>query len=192
MLAAITWRPGFHDNDLSGWLVTTGYVVSVLACFLAAARCRRSQALPSEFARIWRGLGLVLLLLGVNQQLDLQDLLIEVGRAAAQSEGWYEHRRLVQKLFAAVFLLALLLAVAWAVWRWSLFFRRHRLVTLGLAILVGWLLLRVAVIEHLGEQTALSFHLQAWRDYLELGGLALVVVGIWRTTLRKAAARGLT
>jgi hypothetical protein len=185
ILAAIDWRPGFHDNDFSGWLVTAGYVGSVVACFLAAARCRQNPALPSEFARVWRGLGIVLLLLGLNQQLDLHDLLIEVGRAAAQTEGWYEQRRLVQRVFGAVVVLGLLLATAWALWRWSRFFRRHKLTTVGLAILMGWLVLRVALIEHVGKRTALGWHVEAWRDYLELGSLVLVAVGIWRTDLSR-------
>src|SRR6185436_17527360 len=97
LLGVITWRPGFHDNDFTGWLVTAGYVGTVVGCFHAAKRS--SATIPPENPRVWGGLGIVLLLLGLNQQLDLQTLIIQAGREAAASGGWYEHRRFVQKVF---------------------------------------------------------------------------------------------
>ena len=36
-------------------------------------------------------LTILLLLLGINKQLDLQTLLKDVGRRMAKANGWYEH-----------------------------------------------------------------------------------------------------
>jgi hypothetical protein len=183
-LATITWRPGFHDNDFTGWLVTAGYIVTVLACFRAAKQSRGGAGSDAEFSRVWRGLGIVLLALGINQQLDLQTLIKEVGRDLASAEGWYEHRRLVQRLFFGVFTVTLLAGAAFSAWRWRSFFVQQWLVTLGLLLLLGWLLFRAALIEHVGERNA-AVRLDACRDYLELGALMVVSIGVWRSRRTK-------
>jgi hypothetical protein len=179
--ATITWRPGFNDNDFSGWLVTAGYVVTVLACFWRARQTRATADSTADYSGVWRGIGIVLLLLGINQQLDLHVLIIEAVRDLAKAEGWYKHRRLVQKVFFGVFAAALLAGAACSAWRWRRFFAGQRLVTAGLLLLLGWLLFRAALIEHVGEGRTASLRADVWRDYLELGALIVVGAGVWRS-----------
>jgi hypothetical protein len=185
-LAAITWRPGFHDNDLPGWLLTAGYLIAIALCFQAAKRATQSQIAPESLLKSWHWVGVLLLLLGLNQQLDLQTLLVQVGRELAASEGWYGHRRLAQKLFFFGFAIILFVLSAYLASRWRLFFRRLPLVALGLAILLGWLILSAANINHLGENVSTSIHLERWRDYWELAGLGLIILGIGKSNSLKA------
>ena len=118
----ISWRPVFNDNDFSGWLVTTAYLVAVIFCLVASQKAQRRHAVlktpahgmetglqevtgsrpggngalqalarSPEFSRIWRRLALLILLLGINQQLDLHTLLIQSGRVLAEAEGWFPY-----------------------------------------------------------------------------------------------------
>ena len=213
IFSAISWRPVFNDNDFSGWLVTTAYLVAVTYCFLAAKKTRMRRAalrtpahgmkpsleestapwpggngtlqalsLSPEFSRIWRRLALLILLLGINQQLDLQTLLIQSGRALAEAEGWYAYRRLVQRTFFGLFAFGFLLLASLAAWRCRAFLNRHRLVTLGLAILIGFVLIRAADFNHVWLKSLQAAHEDSWKDYLEMLGLGLIAAGARRSS----------
>jgi len=209
----ISWRPVFNDNDFSGWLVTTAYLVAVIFCIVASQKAQRRHAAlkaptpgiepgqqevtgprpggdgtlqalarSPEFSRIWRWLALLILLLGINQQLDLQTLLIQSGRVLAEAEGWFAYRRLVQRVFFGFFAVGFLLLVSLAAWRCRVFLNRHRLVTLGLAILIGFVLMRAADFNHVWLKTLRATHVDSWKDYLELLGLGLIAEGAWRAS----------
>ena len=140
------------------------------------------MARSPEFSRIWGRLALLILLLGINQQLDLQTLLIQSGRALAEAEGWYPYRRLVQRAFFGVFAGGFLLLVSLAAWRWRAFLNRHRLVTLGLAILIGFVLMRAADFNHVWLKPLQAAHEDSWKDYLELLGLGLIAASARRAS----------
>jgi len=135
-----------------------------------------------EFSRIWSYLALLLLFLGINQQLDLQTLLIQSGRALAEAEGWYPYRRLVQRTFFGLFAVGTLLLVSLAAWRCRVFLNRHRLVTLGLAILIGFVLMRAADFNHVWLKTIQVVHEDFWKNFLELLGLGLIAAGARRAS----------
>jgi len=213
IFSAISWRPVFNDNDFSGWLVTSSYLVAVTYCFVASQKTQRRHAsietpfhemepgldevtaprpggdealhAPTrspEVARIWLGLALLILLLGINQQLDLQTLLIQGGRALAEAEGWYAYRRLVQRTFFGLFAFGFLLLASLAAWRCRAFLNRHRLVTLGLAILIGFVLIRAADFNHVWLKSLQAAHEDSWKDYLEMLGLGLIAAGARRSS----------
>jgi hypothetical protein len=135
-----------------------------------------------EITRTWRHLALVILLLGINQQLDLQTLLLQSGRALAEAEGWYPYRRLVQRAFFGLFATGSLLLVSLAAWQGRAFLIRHRLVTLGLAILIGFVLMRAAEFNHVWLEPLQSVQGDSWKDYLELLGLGLIIEGARRAS----------
>jgi hypothetical protein len=135
-----------------------------------------------EFSRIWRRLALLILLLGINQQLDLQTLLIQSGRALAEAEGWYAYRRQVQGAFFGIFSVALLSLVSLVTWRCRAFLNRHRLVALGLAILIGFVLIRAADFNHVWLKTLQAAHEDFWKDFLEILGLGLMAEGARRAS----------
>src|SRR5262245_63104416 len=88
------WRPGIGDPTPLGWLTVAAYAVAAALCARAALREGRSG--PRGF---WWGLAAALALLGVNKQLDLQTLLMQVSRDLARAQGWYDRRQAYQRLF---------------------------------------------------------------------------------------------
>src|SRR3954464_9311371 len=89
------WRPGIGDPTFIGWF-------TVIAYFFAAYLCRRAagEGLNRRKVRwFWNGLTVLLILLGINKQLDLQTELTFIGRDFAKATGWYEDRRIVQAIF---------------------------------------------------------------------------------------------
>src|SRR5436305_2414544 len=87
------WTPGFHDNDLLDWVIALGYLVAAGLCIYAWSieRNNRRRVAPA----FWLVLGILMAMLGVNKQLNFQTLLGEIGRDAAEQEGWYERRRTI-------------------------------------------------------------------------------------------------
>ena len=91
-----------------GWIITVAYFVAAFLCWRAGL-AEKKQSLISEFPKnywLWFGLAAVLLVLGINKQLDLQTLLISLGRGIAIECGWYDSRRQIQidfVLLAALF-----------------------------------------------------------------------------------------
>jgi hypothetical protein len=203
------WSPGLGDPTIIGWLTVVAYLAGAYLCFLAfkierfrrdrpsaglAAYLdalgwlrrgligRRREAVPAveRVPALWAGLSLMLLLLGINKQLDLQSLLTEIGRILARDEGWYEGRRTVQ----VVFILLLLVLGAWVLRALWVFCRAHleqtRLALLGSLGLVAFVAIRAASFHHvdliIGTEIA-GVDLNAW---LENGAIACIAVGAAR------------
>jgi hypothetical protein len=203
------WSPGLGDPTIVGWLTVVSYLVGAYLCFLAFKIERFRRKRPAQGWRayrdglrwlvrgmvgrwrgtvpdvervpaLWAGLSLMLLLLGINKQLDLQSLLTEIGRIAARDEGWYEGRHTVQ----VAFIILLLLLGAWALRALWLFARGHlretRLALLGALGLVLFVAIRAASFHHvdliIGTEVA-GVDLNAW---LENGAIACIGFGAAR------------
>jgi hypothetical protein len=203
------WSPGLGDPTIIGWLTVVAYLAGTYLCFLAFKierfrRKRRAEGLAAyldalrwlrrgligrhrrevpaveRVPALWAGLSLMLLLLGINKQLDLQSLLTELGRIAARDEGWYEGRRTVQ----VVFILLLVAVGAWALRALWLFSRGHlaelRLALIGALGLVCFVAIRAASFHHvdllIGTEIA-GIDLNAW---LENGAIGCIAFGAAR------------
>ena len=81
------------DPTVLAWSITAAYLATAGLCF------RRARVEPSPTAGPWWLLASGTLLLGLNKELDLQTVIIGVGRSAAMAEGWYGARRVVQLSF---------------------------------------------------------------------------------------------
>lgn len=167
------WHPGIGDPSLVGWL-------TVLVYFLAAASAMRQYKQHRKLgidARFWLLLTVLLVLLGVNKQLDLQSWFTEIMKQNAMAEGWYSHRRAYQYGFvvtvgATMLLILLMLRLTLAnIWR------RFKLVWLGLVLLGGFIIIRMASFHHVDiliNQHVMGVKLNA---LLELSALSLVILG---------------
>ena len=102
----------FNDRTTFAWVIVVLYFGAAGAAILA-----RSVA-ESRERHFWLATALLLILLGLNKELDLQLMLTEVARKYSKAAGLYEQRRLMQ----GVFLLAL-----------------SAMGAVTLAILIGWL-----------------------------------------------------
>ena len=133
-----------HDPTFLGWLITIAYLAAAALTFVAS---RRST---EERERIfWAGCTALLVLLGLNKQLDLQGYITTGGRSLAQQGGWYEERRLVQ----AVFFLALCAAAVSASAVLALWLRRSagevKIAGAGIILLFGFVASRAASFHHM-------------------------------------------
>jgi hypothetical protein len=134
----------------------------------------------ARLSAMWRGFSIVLLLLGINKQLDLQSAITEIGRMIARDLDLISVRRTLQVYFIGI----ILLIGAWIL-RSVMLLARGNVRRLWPA-LVGTVFILVFVAIR-----ALSFH---HIDYMlggnlggfrlnwavELGGIALIIFGAGR------------
>jgi hypothetical protein len=163
-----------------GWATTVGYFLAGLLCLRAALV--RQYAGAGEHP-IWGASAGLLIFLGVNKQLDFQTLLIVIGRAAARTEGWYDERRLVQKVFVGILVLVLTGMVCRAVSRHGFFLRNHWLASTGLGLVLIYALLRAAEIDHLEFGHSSRSGDQTWLWMVEVTGVILCILGAARGCL---------
>jgi len=104
------WSLGFNDPTVLGWITTAGYL---LATALSLRAMRIGKQKGASYARFWLILAAVLLLLGLNKQIDLQTLLQRTGSRIALESGWYEQRNLVRYGFVAVVAMGFLAGGFW-------------------------------------------------------------------------------
>jgi hypothetical protein len=185
MTAGITWRPEIGDPTLIGWLTVIAYVMAAWVCVRAGRRARQhTVADPSECdpAWMWLGCAAVLFCLGLNKQLDLQTLLIEVGRQVVQATGWFKQRRMVQRVFALVLAALTGIMLLGVTWKQRRFFKRNPLLLPGIMLVAGYVLLRVAAIDHVDESAGLKLDDRPWLAALELSGLLCIVAAGLRAT----------
>ena len=83
------WTPRLFDPSLRHWIFTFVYVlVGVLAW-------RVSQRAPPAAQSVWRAVMMLLFAMGINMQLDFDELVTESGRVAAKLLGIYALRHVI-------------------------------------------------------------------------------------------------
>lgn len=144
------WQPGFNDPYLVSWVMVAIYLlVAVLA--LAVMRRAPFPAVTRRRERaFWGVVAGSLLFLAINKQADLQTLLLATGRCLSQAQGWFDDRRLVQRIAVIVLALSALGGGAMLLWGLRRTLRRTALPLLGLFFMVGFVLTRVAGMFHVG------------------------------------------
>lgn len=163
------WTPQIGDPSYVGWITVFAYFGSSVLCFRAGGRDRDSR-------QLWYVLGFWLAFLGVNKQLDLQTLLTDVARDYARTEGWYERRRFVQRLFVTGIGLMAVGCALLVIW---ILRRRPRAIQAayaGLVLLMAFIFIRAASFHHVDgylRSTLLGAHFN-W--ILELGGVTIIAI----------------
>ena len=136
------WSPSIGDPTRMGWVTVIAYLVTALACF-AAMRVGRFDR------RFWQVMGIVLLLLCANKQLDLQSGLTAIARCSAQIQGWYDNRRVVQVAFIVVLLLGSAGALTLTVLLLRKSLGRIGIAIAGFALLLTYVGVRAAGFHHM-------------------------------------------
>lgn len=167
------WQPEIGDPSFMGWLTVAAYVAgAVLACLAARPHWKQEGGRSFSF---WSLVGLLMLLLAINKQLDLQSLFTEMGRQIARHQGWMEQRRTVQLWFIVFFSAASLAGfVGFALVMRNLF-KRFMLAFIGLFFLLSFIIVRAAGFHHFDE--VLDFRLFDLKVnwILELTGIVTVL-----------------
>ncbi|MEO8314742.1 MAG: hypothetical protein ABI645_08105 [Pseudomonadota bacterium] len=172
------------DPTFLGWFISLIYLLAAIFALRAWWICRAgaraqqagqtSDADMHRLATWWLGVGVLMILLGLNKELDLlQKLLREWGKTAAISQGWYPNRVMVQHAFIA--LLALLLGGAGAIALHYVrgFISRIASAMVGVALVLTYALLRAAIFNGLRETMPALLITFEW--LLEPAGILLVI-----------------
>ena len=174
----VQWRPGFHDPDALGWVAVIGYFVAAWLCFRAASWPSRPFRLSGDgrLRAFWGVLTGLLVLLGINKQLDLQTLMTEVGREIAKAEGWYGARRTVQAVFVAGLCILSVLALVIAGVLTLRCLLNIWLALAGLVVLVCFVLIRAASFHHVDQMLGMNLAGMKLHWLIEMAGMALIAV----------------
>lgn len=169
------WHAGIGDATVFGWITVAFYLLAVARCIVKA---NASKKFGGNY-QFWLYLGVFLLLLGINKQLDLQSWFTEVLKNAAQNHGWYEHRRPVQVAFIVVLGVGMLMTLI----AFRLFlantWRNYKLAWVGIILLCTFILIRAASFHHVDiliNTEILGLRLNV---LLEIGAIILIILGTY-------------
>lgn len=173
------WKPGIGDPGIMGWITVLVYAAASLSSLAARSRATPPNATAMQERVFWSLSALLFAFLAVNKQLDLQTLMTDIGRCAANHGGWYGERRVIQVLLIVSLAVAAVagLAIAMVAMRRSL--RRLALAIFGIAFVCGFVLIRAVGFHHVDAMigwTAGGIQLN-WA--LELPGPLLVIANAW-------------
>ena len=183
------WQPTIGDPHLMGWLTVAVYgLAGLVAVWAGAGLARSSLIVPSAERWFWPALAAVMLVMMLNKQLDLQSMLTAAGRCLAMEQGWYADRRSVQIRFIAGLAVGgvLVVGVLLVVLRRSL--ARLWLAILGFGVVVTFVIIRAVGFHHVDALIGLQAGVLTVNRGLELGGLALIVLGALLPGLRYRTA----
>jgi hypothetical protein len=214
------WSPGIGDPSVIGWLTVAAYLMAAGLCFRVfratrggrsvralgstlvlvlpwPSHRRRLEAVPVEtrMAALWLGLAVLLLLLGINKQLDLQTVFTEIGRIVAHHYDWYDQRRNVQ----VIFIISVVLVGLWGLSRVRLLLGEGsspesragrpdvrtggatagpiRAVLAGTVVLLCFVSIRAASFHHIDALLGVRLEYVKVNWFLELGGIAFIAIG---------------
>lgn len=165
---------GVGDLTVQGWVAFFAYFAVAGLCYRAAASCWRDSGASNRSCKVWIAFSAILVLLGVNKQLDFHVWINALGRGLAESEGWYQHRWVVQVTFFAGFAAAVVVVMVLLIWLGWGHLRPLSGALLGMAGLAAFLLIRAISFDVLDLRTyvgEIKLH-----EILEMAGLLLIGV----------------
>lgn len=212
------WSPGIGDPTVVGWVTVVLYLAASALCWRQSRRVagsaggpqarlaptlvtfalaflgarRRLDALPAgeRLRALWRGLAVLLLLLGINKQLDLQTALTEMARMWAKASGWYATRRPVQLAFIGAVALAGLATFRAVLLLAAGELRSLRAVLAGVVFIIVFVTIRAASFHHIDRLLGTDVGGFRLNWIVEVGGLLFVIAGAVRARPRSAEPPG--
>lgn len=174
------WELLVHDPTIIGWITVVAYFSAAGLCVLFALRIDRLFFLY-RFQRhriVWWIFALLLLLLGLNKQLDIQTAITRYGRELAYIQGWYAVRRFYQFWFVAAVAAGGFASLVVLTWTLRQVLRLYWLTLLGFVSLVTFVVIRASSFHYIDK--ALQLDLAGFRANwaLELGGIGLVALSV--------------
>ncbi|MEQ8540475.1 MAG: hypothetical protein RIB93_23850 [Coleofasciculus sp. D1-CHI-01] len=181
------WQPGIGDPTFMGWFTVVAYFITALLCLISALPHRLVFPLQrvSQIRWLWGFFAILLLLLGINKQLDLQSLVTVVGKELALSQGWYQQRRMVQTQFILGIVMAALVLVS-VIGR-AIYAERqtYRLALLGLMFLSCFIVIRASSFHHIDALIGWQVVGLRMNWILEIGGIACIAIAAIRTIFKR-------
>jgi hypothetical protein len=180
--AMATWA---GDNTLLGWISTVAYLLTAFLCVRAAQR--ETTPNKSHARRFWAFVACLLLFLGLNKQLDIQTTLIDAARSMARQQGWYQDRGIVQIIFVVMLALTAIACLVWLFWVTRHAWRTHAIALFGVALIIGFVVLRVAYFEKMERLIGIPLTASRAKWVLELGGILCIAIGACRPNRTQSA-----
>jgi hypothetical protein len=186
------WRPGIGDPTFIGWLITAAYFVTSVFCGICAWRADRISTINryNHHRLFWSGLAVVMLIMGMNKQLDLQCLFIAVVKKMAVEQGWYSQRRILQICFVAFVAVFGLILLIWLGWKLKRLWRQYGLALFGILLLITFVVIRAAPVHYLARNPGFRAIIRPINSAVELTGIGLVgisaLMGVIRSTKQTA------
>lgn len=178
------WHLGIGDPTVIGWVTVVAYAAAAWFAWRARARCLRVARKPGKdptvarnlvkMSWMWFAFFVVLVLLGINKQLDLQTWLTETARDLSIQQGWYEERRRYQALFIGLVAVGGITGILLAIRLFLPVIRHVWMALLGMALLGMFVIIRAASFHYV--DILLNSGPAPLNAVLELGSLAVLIV----------------
>jgi hypothetical protein len=188
------WVPGIGDPTFFGWFTVLAYLATAVLCVLCAKQAAivpkrynlddedvfLPRKRPSPLRWLWWSLGIIMLVLAVNKQLDLQTWFTFTARDLAKSGGWYAERRTYQAGFiiaiaSTMFLLIAIVGIAIRYY-WS----KVWLAIVGLGLLSSFIVIRAVSFHHIDMLLGWSLGGFRLNNFLELGGISCIALASFK------------
>jgi hypothetical protein len=187
-------RSMINDKDPVGILITCVYAFALVMTSITTYSVFKSERrailahVPDRVHgrwKFWLAMAVLVLLLGVNKQLDLQTSLTNMFRSQFRERGIYQDRREYQAVFVAILGVIGVAAIAWILWLLKSVNRSTALAMFGAVILIAFILFRAVSFHHV--DTLLRLELNAWRVgwLIEISGILVIcAASIWELARR--------
>lgn len=175
------WHPRIGDPTVVGWATVAAYLLGAWTCWRTyGLEVEESRPLDSNQATrrpwFWAILALLLVVLGINKQMDFQSLLTQVGRDLAQNQGWYSQRRLYQTRFIKAIALGGAASLILLCWFCRHDWRRRFLALVGMIGLVGFILIRASSFHHVDQLLGMRLSILKVNWIIEIGSIGCVTL----------------
>lgn len=177
------WHLHIGDPGIMGWSIAFFYLATAGICFW------RTRQRSGQHRLFWFLIGLFLVLMGFNKQLDLQTWLIQTAKHISIQYGWYQHRHQMVIGFIAALLLWGALSQAWLYSVMETLNKYEKLALLGLGILFVFIAARAASFEHMDIFAGGKMLAQRMYWIMEISGIACIAAA---ACLQAFSGRGST
>ena len=180
-VAVEEWASRLGDTTFWGRLITVFYGITIIASLYYVIILGRNH--EPEKKTLWICITAILIVFGINKQLDLQILLTIAGKAVASAEGWLEYRRVVQEYFAIGMFSCIGLVGIIVLWYTKRIIVESWLELMGMSILLGFVLIRTGSISHVNIAVRLEqkiSHIHA----IELLGILIIFAAVYFHIIR--------
>jgi hypothetical protein len=187
------WQLAIGDPNIAGWAICAAYALAAILAIIVLRVAPFDPAHRSRERILWALIACLMAALALNKQLDLQSLMVAVGRCLAQEQGWYENRRLVQRDFIFALIALAVLGGAAIIWLLRGIVRHNLMALLGLAAFAGFVLIRAGHLFHIfvPEQLVADILLHHLTTLLEAMSPILIIAATWGR-LRQARPQAVT
>lgn len=175
------WQPGIGDPSFRGWITVIAYLVTAFLCSYCGQQQKRDRfqrALGDRW--FWWIFSIILLLMGLNKQLDLQSWLTEVGKQVATDQGWYDQRRRVQLDFIMGLIVFSFATLMFLIQSMGKAWKKFWLALLGMLFLLCFIIIRATSFHHVDQLLGWELGGFSLNWILELGGITCIAIAAIR------------